>query len=500
MSDANPLPSRLDPDDPAAFRAVAHTLLDACLDRLENARERPWIEPGDALPGDEPAPEGRPGPPREGLPIERIAAELVEEIMPRATGNTHPRFFGWVHGTGLASGLLAEMVAATMNSNCGGRRHVAIEVERRVIEWCATLHGLPEGAGGLVTGGTSMATLLALCAARVRAFGESFREEGTSERPLRPVLYTAMGTHQCVAKACEVMGLGHKALRQLPLDPDTRSLSIPALTETIAADRAAGYHPFCLVGTAGSVNVGRFDDLAALADAAAEHELWLHVDGAFGAWAVLADPPWNANVAGLDRADSIAFDFHKWPYVQYEAGAVLVRDASTLPEAFSGNAAYLVDEDEGLAAGAPWPCDLGLELSRGFRALKVWTALRAHGTDALGAAISDNCRQAALMGELVEAAPELRLAAPVTLNVCCFALSEAPGQGDGEAAGEAADERHRAIAAALQLAGDCVLSTTRIEGRTVLRAAIVNHRTTASDIRFTIGAVIDEAERQGEAA
>ena len=486
--DTDPPASRLDPRDPEAFRAAAHELLDACLDRLENARELPWIEPGDTLPGDESG-EARAAPPREGIPPERMAAELAEEILPRATGNTHPRFFGWVHGTGLASGLLAEMVAATMNSNCGGRRHVAIDVERRVIEWCATLHGLPAEAGGLVTGGTSMATLLALCAARVRTFGESFREGGMNERPIRPVLYTAAGTHQCVSKACEVMGLGRGALRQLPLDPDTRSLSIPALADAVAADRAAGYHPFCLVGTAGSVNVGRFDDLAALADAAAEHALWLHVDGAFGAWAVLADPPWNACVTGLDRADSIAFDFHKWPYVQYEAGAVLVRDASALPAAFSGDAAYLVDQDEGLAAGAPWPCDLGLELSRGFRALKVWTALRAHGTDALGAAISDNCRQASLMGRLVEAAPELELAAPITLNVCCFALAGL--------AGEAADERHREIAAALQLAGDCVLSTTRLEGRTVLRAAIVNHRTREADIRLTIEAVVREAVGAG---
>ena len=479
--------SALDPDDAAAFRATAHRLLDACLDRMEGARELPWTPPPDALPG--PAADA---PPRAGVSPDALADELLDGIMPYATGNTHPRFFGWVHGTGLASGLLAEMVASTMNANCGGRRHVGIDVERRVIDWCARLHGLPEGAGGLVTGGTSAATLLALQAARVRLLGPEVRRTGHDGR--RPTLYAAEGAHQCVAKAIEVMGLGAEALRRLPLDPATGSLSIPALDEAVRRDREDGRIPFCLVGTAGSVNVGRFDDANALADAAARHGLWLHVDAAFGAWAVIAGAPWNALARGLDRVDSMAFDFHKWPYVQYDAGAVLVRDASTLGEAFSGSAAYLENDadDAGLAGGAPWPCDLGLELSRGFRALKVWSALRAHGTDALGAAIADNCRQAALMGELVAAAPELELVAPVTLNVCCFAAAGGQGgrsgQGDGDGVDEA--ERYARIATALQLEGECVLSTTRVAGRPVLRAAIVNHRTTEADVLRTVAAVV----------
>lgn len=473
--------SRLDPPDPSAFRAVAHELLDACLDRLENARERPWRAPDDDVPG------GGESPPREGVPIERVAEELVRDIMPSATGNTHPRFFGWVHGTGLASGLLAEMVAATMNSNCGGRRHGAIDVERRVIDWCARLHGMPEAAGGLVTSGTSLATLIALCAARVHVFGASVRRTGMVDASLRPRVYAADGAHQCVAKAMEVIGLGRDALVSVPIDPVSGSLSLAALDRAIAADRAAGLDPFCLVGTAGSVDIGRSDDLGALADAAARHGLWLHVDAAFGAWAVLAEPPWCDAVRDLGRADSVAFDFHKWPYVQYDAGAVLVRDARLLTDAFAGDAAYLSAEDEGLAAGEPWPCDLGIELSRGFRALKVWTALRAHGTEALGASITDNCRQAARLAALVEASPELELAAPVALNICCFALKESLTRDTDP------DALHRAIAAHLQLSGECVLSTTRIGERLVLRAAIVNHRTTDADITLTVEAVCREA-------
>ena len=279
------------------------------------------------------------------------------------------------------------------------------------------------------------------------------------------------------------MGLGREALRQLPLDSATGSLSLDALGEAVAADRAAGRSPLALVATAGSVNTGRFDDIEALADAAAEHDLWLHVDGAFGAWVALARPPWRELARGIGRADSLAFDFHKWPYVQYSAAAALVRDRSTLGDAFAGSAAYLVGEEEGLAAGTPWPCDLGPELSRGFRALKVWTALRTHGLDALGASIGDNCAQAAAMGERVTRSEELELAAPVISNVCCFRVPRARLDGD------AADALHRAIATALQLSGDCVLSTTRIDGAVVLRAAIVNHRTRDDDVRLTIDAV-----------
>jgi len=482
--DADPAEgARLDPIDPDAFRATAHALLDACLDRLENARELAWQPPPDSLPGDL---HGLPAPvPRAPVPLAQVVRELTEDIMPHATGNTHPRFFGRVHGTGLADGLLAELVATTMNANCGGRHHLAIDVERRVIDWCASIHGLPESAGGLITSGTSMATVLALQAARVRRFGDALRSTGQRGSA---VLYAATGTHQCVVRAAELLGLGREAVRALPLDPATGSACLGTLERLVEQDRAAGCVPLCLIGTAGSVNVGRFDDLTALADAAQRHGLWFHVDAAFGAWAVIADEPWRTLARGLERADSMAFDFHKWPCIAHSAGAVLVRDAATLEAAFPGSAAYLEsEEDDALAAGAPWPCDLGPELSRGFAALKVWTALRHHGIDALGAAISDNCRQAALLGELVEAADGLRLAAPVTLNVCCFALA------DG---GPDPDRRHRRLAAALQRSGETVLSITRLDGRLVLRAAICNHRTRCEDIHRVVDAVLGEAAVQ----
>jgi glutamate/tyrosine decarboxylase-like PLP-dependent enzyme len=282
-----------------------------------------------------------------------------------------------------------------------------------------------------------------------------------------------------------LLGVGSRALRTVPPDPDGR-LDMTSLVQAVAEDRRAGLQPFCVIGTAGSVDAGDFDDLQALAEFCAAERLWFHIDGAFGAWARLADAPWRGLTAGIDRADSIAFDFHKWMYVQYDCGAVLLRDESAHRAAFAARPAYLAAQDGGLGGGDPWYCDYGIDLSRGFRALKVWAALRAHGSAAFGAAITRNCQHAALMARLVESTPGLRLAAPVRLNVCCFSAAPA----DWPAVAQ--DDLNAHIARALQLSGDAVFSTTRIQGRTVLRAAIVNHRTCEADLMHAIEAVSRE--------
>lgn len=474
-------PSPLDPADWPAFRAEAHRLLDACIDHLATAREHPWRPLGEtdraalAL-GDADA----------GLGTAALADELARKVLPFATGNIHPRFFGWVHGTGLASGLLSEMVAATMNSNCGGRDHGAVYVEREVIDWCRRCFGFPENASGLLVSGTSQATVVAFTAARTRALGKASRQDGIQGLP-KLTAYAVKGVHNATVKALELLGLGASALRTIAAGADGR-MDMAQLAETVAADRAAGRQPFCVVGTAGSVDLGLFDDIDALADFCAREQLWLHVDGAFGAWARLADAPWRDLARGIERADSLAFDFHKWMYVQYDCGAVLIRDEEIHRAAFAARPAYLAKQDQGLGGGEPWYCDYGTDLSRGFRALKVWSALRAYGRDALGRAITRNCELAARMGRLVEATPGLRLAQPVRLNVCCF--SAAPEDWDGAAQ----DALNTGITHALQLAGEVVFSTTRIGGRTVIRAAITNHRTCAADIDSAIAAVVRRRE------
>ncbi len=463
--------SGLDPEDWEAFRAAAHRLLDTCIDRIAASSDHPWQPVPDTV--------------RDGYAVRAegtteadIAARLATEALPYGTGNTHSRFFGWVHGTGLATGLLSEMVAATVNANCGGRDHGAVYIERAVIEWCRQVFDFPPTASGVLVAGTSQATVLALAAARLRVLGPQVRKTGQGAAQLR--VYAAAGVHNAIAKAVELLGLGTDSLHLIESGPD--GLDPEALSRAIAADRAAGAVPMAIVGTAGSVDLGRFDRLEALADIAAAESVWLHVDGAFGAWTRLADPPWRALSDGIGRADSLACDFHKWMYVPYDCGLCLIRDEAAHRAAFAARPAYLEAQEDGLGGGDPWFCDYGIDLSRGNRALKVWTALETYGAARLGAAISANCLQAAEMGRLVEASPPMALAAPVVSNLCVFTA-------DATLAPDAQSTLNGRIATALQLSGAAVFSTTKVGGVTCLRAAITNHRTTDEDIAAAIGAV-----------
>ena len=467
----------LDPEDFESFRNDAHDLLDACLDHLKAARERPWA-PVDSAARAALAP----ALPETGIGESRLARELAEHVLPFATGNTHPRFFGWVHGTGLAAGLLADMAASAMNSNCGGRDHGAIYVERAVIDWTRHIFGFPESASGLLTSGTSQSTIIALAAARVHILGREVRANGLRDAPDH-IAYCATGAHSANQKALELLGHGTQALRRISTTGPSGGMDLARLKEQLAMDRAAGKRPFCVIATVGSVDTGACDDVDAIADLCEREGLWLHVDGAFGCWARIADHPWRDLARGLERADSLAFDFHKWMYVQYDCGAVLIRHGEAHRAAFATRPHYLEAQEEGLGGGDPWYCDYGIELSRGFRALKVWTCLRAYGLDRLTQKISDNCRQAARMARLVEADDGLELGAPVVLNVCCFRYAPKGVNAQDQ------DALNRQLAMRLQLDGKVVLSTTRLNERTFLRAAIVNHRTRDEDIELAIAAV-----------
>ncbi|MFZ4719125.1 MAG: pyridoxal phosphate-dependent decarboxylase family protein [Ilumatobacteraceae bacterium] len=483
MNPAGFEPSPLDPSDWEDYRRQAHALLDACIDHLATARDHPWQPVSD----DDRAALSL-GVATEGVGTAEVADDLAHRLLPLATGNIHPRFFGWVHGTGLATGLLAEMAAATMNSNCGGRDHGAVYVEREVIDWCRRCFGFPERSSGVLVTGTSQATVIALAAARQRALGDASRRDGIVGGPPLAA-YAVQGVHNATVKAMELLGVGAASLRLI--DANTAgAIDVAALGEAIERDRAAGVVPMCVVATAGSVDLGAFDDLDAVAEVCAAHDVWLHVDGAFGAWARLADDPWRSLTNGIERADSLAFDFHKWMYVQYDCGAVLLRDEAAHRAAFAARPAYLASQSDGLGGGEPWYCDYGVDLSRGFRALKVWAALRSHGSDALGSAITRNCRQAQRMAARVEATAGLRLAAPVGLNVCCFDVAPA------ELTDTDRDSLNAAVAQDLQLAGDTVFSTTKVLGRTVLRAAIVNHRTCDADIDHAVDAAAAAAHRR----
>ena len=470
-SSALPPDQCLDPDDWQEFRALAHKMLDAAVDKMETTREgRVWSE----LPPELKASF------ESGVPIQGLGAtatqQRIEALLPYGVGNTHPRFFGWVHGSGTPGNLIAEIAAAAMNANLGGRDHGAMYVEKQVVNWCRELFGFPETASGLIVSGTSIATVIALKVARDRCLKFASRKHGIGGAKL--VGYTSTQTHSCVARAFDILGLGSDALRKIAVN-DRFEIDIEAVKHAIAADRAVGLTPFALIGTAGAVNVGAIDDLEALADIAGGEQMWFHVDGAFGASGVLSDRL-RPRLTGLKRADSLAFDFHKWLHVNYDAGFVLIRSEEAHRKSFSERPDYLKGADRGLAAGNPWPVEYGPELSRGFRALKIWTQLAEHGTDKLGQLITRNCEQAAYLAELVSAHPRLELLAPVAMNICCFRFVDpalAPGP---------LDHLNNEIVIQLQLQGIAAPSTTIIHGKTAIRVNITNHRTRYTDLDLLV--------------
>jgi len=337
----------------------------------------------------------------------------------------------------------------------------------------------PEGASGLFVTGASMANLIAVLIARDAALGFEARERGVAAEGKQLTAYASTAVHVCVPKAMDIAGLGSDALRRIPTDSRFR-IDLGALGEAIAHDRAAGFTPFLVVATAGTVNTGAIDDLRGVADLCRREKLWFHVDGALGALAKLA-PDLAPRLDGMERADSVAFDFHKWGQAPYDAGFILVREAALHEKAFTAPAAYLERAERGLAAGSPWPCDLGPDLSRGFRALKVWFTLKVLGTEKLGAAISRSCALARYLEGRIAATPELELMAPVELNIVCFRYRA-----------EDADRVNEAIVVALQESGVVAPSKTRIKGHTAIRAAVVNHRTSRVEIDALVEGVLAE--------
>lgn len=465
----------LDPADWEAFRRLLHVAVDGVVDDLAHVRSEPAWQP---VPDDVKAALREPLP-RGGEPLEATLASFDELIRPYPTGNRHPRFFGWVHGAGNAPGVLAELLAAGMNANLGGREHAAVYVERAVVAWFAELFGFPDGSSGILTSGTSMGNLLGIVAARDAALGDRARHDGVAGTRL--TAYAGNGVHDSVAKAMRIAGLGTDALR-LVATGAYGGIDTGALRAQINADRADAARPFLVIGTAGSVDTGAFDDLAALADLCAELGLWFHVDGAFGALAI-ASPAHAHLVAGVERSDSLAFDAHKWMHAPYAVGCVLFRDEQAHRAAFASAPAYLGRAERGAAAGAPWFTDYGLELSREFRALKVWFTLRHYGIERLGASIARTCDLAAKLGERVRTSTDLEVLAPVTLNVVVFRVVK-PGLDDASL-----DRLNENVAVAVAESGAAVLSTTLVGGKRALRACIVNHRTREDDFDVLLGAV-----------
>ena len=472
----------LDPANWPEFRAQAHRMLDDMLDYTENIRERPVWQP-------------IPAPVRERfrVPVPHQATDLasihhafLRDILPYAVGNAHPGFMGWVHGGGTPVGMLAEMLAGGLNANLGGRDQIPVEVEWQVVRWVRELFGFPETASGLFVTGTSMANLMAVWVARTAALGTDVRRRGVATGGRRLIAYTSAAAHGCIAQAMDLAGLGTDALRIIPVN-GRHQMDTQALEEALAADRGAGLRPFFIAATAGTVDTGAIDDLQAIARIASRENVWFHVDGACGALAILARDL-APRLAGIECADSLAFDFNKWGQVPYDAGFILVRDGPLHYRTFASQAAYLSRGTRGMTAGSPWPCDFGPDLSRSFRALKAWFTIKAYGADRLGDAISKTCALAQYLKRRILAEPRLELLAPVALNIVCFRYR-------AERPDEPNDEVNREIVADLQESGIAAPSSTTINGGFAIRAAIVNHRTRESDIDALVEATLAFGQR-----
>ncbi len=471
-----------------SLRALGHRMLDDLIDAQQGLSASSVWQP---VP-QEVQTEFETSGPRDGVGADAAYERFRTQVLPYGLGNWHPRFFGWVQGNGTPLAMLADMLAAGMNPHLGGFNQAPAMVERQVVRWFGEWLGFSGASGLFVTGGT-MANVHALACARItmaRRLGRDARRDGAQAWPGEPVpppfvFYGSSETHGWAHKAAEWLGLGDRAFRAVPVDADYR-IRLDALHDMIATDRAAGLLPFCVMGTAGTVNTGATDDLVALAELCAREQLWFHVDGAFGALAALS-PLVRDQVVGMDRADSVAFDLHKWGSMPFECACVLVRDAAAHHEAFRNSATYLAPGERGPTAGGMYFNERGLDLTRGFKALKVWMQLQADGISHFGRVITQNVQQVRQLVGLIDAEPDLERLAPAPLNIVCFRYRPASLETDEVAL----NTLNREVLARLQESGVALPSSTTLGTRFAIRVAHVNHRTREEDIAVLVQAVLD---------
>jgi len=476
-----PVDLTLDPENWDETREIGHRMIDDMMDYLAGVRDRPVWQPmpeeaKSALTG---------GLPMTGEGLEEVYGEFKENILPYPTGNIHPRFWGWVMTNGTPTAMLAEMLAAGMNPHLAGYDQSASMVEKQLIDWMRQLLGFPETTGGLLVSGATMANINALTVARNAKAGFDIREEGLMGAKVPELtVYASTELHSWINNGCELLGLGRKACRRIAVDANYQ-MDIAACRAAIETDIKAGKKPFCLIGSAGTVNTGATDDIAALRALADEFDIWLHIDGAFGSLAALS-PEHKHLAAGQELADSLAFDLHKWGFMPYEIGCVIVRNANMQNDTFGQEASYLSAQPRGLSVGGTYFADKGPELSRGFKALKAWMTFKEHGFERIGEIITQNIEQAHYLAVQVETNPELELLAPAPMNIVCLRFT-APGHSQ-----TSLNEINQEILLRIQETGLAVPSQTVLDGNFAIRVAITNHRTRMEDMDILIDAILKE--------
>jgi len=473
----------LDPEDWEEMRALGHRMMDDSIDYLKTVGDRPvW----------QPVPEVvertfKAALPEAPMNPADVYQDFVSNIFPYPMGSIHPRFWSWYMGNGSIMGALGDFMAATMNSNMGGGNHAAIMVEEQVLNWLKQVVEFPAEASGLLVGGGSMANLVGLTIARNTQTDIDVRKQGVQSIDKRLTVYASSEVHSCNQKALELLGLGSDSLRKIQVRDDY-TIDVDRLDRLIQQDIDLGFKPICIIATPGTVNTGAIDDLQAVADLCQKYDIWFHVDGAIGAIAMLSDTV-RPLLSGIERADSIAMDLHKWMHVPFEAGCVLVRDEKAHRESFSLIPEYLARATRGLASGTTWFSEYGVELSRSFRALKIWMTMKEHGTKKLGRMISRNVDQAQYLGRLIEKTDQLELVAPIGMDIVCYRYN--PGQLDLESLNQLNQE----LLIELQEQGIAAPSYSTLNEKYCIRVTIANHRSRYEDF----DTLIEETLRIGYA-
>ena len=465
----------LDPANWDEMRQLGHRMVDDMMDYLQSVRERPvWKKPSSfAIKNlQKELPEWPTDP-------ESVYEDFLSYVLPYNTNNIHPRFWAWVQGGGTPYGMLADMLASGMNANLAIGNHMPVYVEKQVIEWSKEIFGFPLVAGGILTSGASMANITALVVAR-HHFNKEIKQKGLQSLSAPLTVYASSETHSCVIKGVEVIGVGANQFRRIPVD-DEYKIRIDLLEEMIAKDRHEGFLPFCIIGNAGTVNTGAIDDLESLSKIARRENCWYHIDGAFGAVPRLL-PEYYSALKATELADSLSFDFHKWFYMNYEVGCVLIRDAALQRDAFSTPVNYLLQHERGLSAGPEPLSNGGMELSRGFKALKVWMLFKEHGTKKFARLVRQNIEQARYTATLVKKNQKLELLTEANLNIVCYRFNP------GNLPDEKLNQLNKEILMQLHEEGIAAPSYTMLHGKYTLRVAITNHRSRCQDFDILVAA------------
>jgi glutamate/tyrosine decarboxylase-like PLP-dependent enzyme/putative methionine-R-sulfoxide reductase with GAF domain len=464
------------------IKRVGYKVIDLIADHLtrlpESAVFRPFPEELSArYLDDSPAPEW-------GQSAEAILAAFQSEIQAFPFGNGHPRFYGWVNSPPTVIGAFAEALAAAVNPSCSGGNHAAVYVERQVVNWFKRLLNFPGESMGLLVSGGSMAALTALAVARHVKCGFDVRGRGLQGASSPLVFYKAAEGHGCNQKAIELMGIGSDNLRLV--DQDCARRMIPSsLEDLIESDLESGRTPVAVIASAGATNTGAIDPLDEIADICQGHGVWLHVDGAYGGPAILTER-YQSELAALARADSVAIDPHKWLYVPIEAGLVLVRDAQAMRATFSLVPPYLrTDGSLTGVGGPPWFTEYGFQQTRGFRALKIWMAIKYHGIHGYRKAIEKDIALADRLTQILRADGDFEVFEPQNLSVVCFRYLPRSFSRDNQAI----NSLNQALLERVQLGGQAFLSSTVMNDAFWLRACIINPRTSAEDVEALVETV-----------